>query len=475
MANGQPPLEKVRVAVVGAGPCGLAATKTLIDAGLDVTCFEMSESIGGHWVYDNPNGRSAAYKSLTTNTTKHMSRFSDFEMPRDWPELPPHHLVREWFESYIDHFGFRDVIRTSHTVLSASPDENGWALRIKHDNREETLRFDALIAASGNYWADKVPDLPGHFDGECFHAHAYRSPNEPVDTIGKRVLVVGSGNTGCEIALELQQSGAVRVLMSARSGNWIMPKYVEGPDGKVPVARNAPLSHPTDTVPWFFRMLPRTLRESLFTRIAGVAMRRMFGGHVARLERGGLPPAPDNPLGKRPAIADGLADALESGVIEARGRITHIDGNKVTFDRGEAADIDVIICATGYSLEYPYLASEVMDTSHDDVSLYLGCMHPTHHNLFVVGVSRPTGAFWPIAEAQSKFIGELLSGSYRLPKQNRIGRLTGPILKRTAFNPALYGLTLREELARGRRRAKKQKTVSSTGRRYRNASDAQVV
>ena len=121
-----------RVCVVGAGPAGLVSTKTLLGAGLDVDCVEMSPVIGGHWAIDNPNGRSAAYRSLETNTTHAMSRLSDFEMPADWPDFPGHALVREWFESYVDAFGFRDRIALRSEVVSARPqDPSGWRVSLR--------------------------------------------------------------------------------------------------------------------------------------------------------------------------------------------------------------------------------------------------------------------------------------------------------------------------------------------------------
>ena len=102
-----------RICVVGAGPSGLTTTKTLLEADLDVDCFEMSPFVGGHWVLNNPNGLAASYASLCTNTPKGMSRFSDFSMPEEWPNFPTHTQVREWLESYVDTFGFREHIYTS--------------------------------------------------------------------------------------------------------------------------------------------------------------------------------------------------------------------------------------------------------------------------------------------------------------------------------------------------------------------------
>ena len=216
--------------MVGAGPAGLVSAKTLLGAGLEVDCLEMSPEIGGHWVIDNPNGRSAAYRSLETNTTLAMSRLSDYEMPADWPDFPGHARVREWFESYVDAFGFRERIRLHSEVLSAQPlAPSGWRVEVRTANGTIARpRYDALVACSGNYWSPRAPAIPGEFEGEQLHAQRYRDPWTPVAMRGKRVLVVGIGNTGCELACEIAQAGAEAVFVCARSGTWIMPKRIDG-------------------------------------------------------------------------------------------------------------------------------------------------------------------------------------------------------------------------------------------------------
>jgi glutathione S-transferase len=129
-------VEMTRVCVVGAGPAGLVATRTLVGAGLEVDCFEMSPEIGGHWVIDNPNGRSAAYRSLETNTTHRMSRLSDYEMPAEWPDFPGHALVRQWFEDYVDRSGFRARIALRTEVVSARPEQpSGWRVQARGGGR----------------------------------------------------------------------------------------------------------------------------------------------------------------------------------------------------------------------------------------------------------------------------------------------------------------------------------------------------
>ena len=136
----------------------------------------------------------------------------------------------------------------------------------------------------------------------------------------------------------------------------------------------------------------------------------------------------------------------------ARLGIERFEGKEVVWNDGTRERADVVLCATGYHLRYPYLPADLVDTRDDDLTLFLGAMHPRRHDLFVLGVSRPTGGFWPIAEVHAQFAAALLSGRYALPWQREIDRRAEPILRRRAFNPALYGLAMREELARGARR-----------------------
>jgi cation diffusion facilitator CzcD-associated flavoprotein CzcO len=442
MVNGQTP----RVCVVGAGPSGLTTTKTLLEAGLDVDCYDISPHIGGHWVIENPNGKSSAYRSLRTNTTKRMSRFSDFDMPADWPEFPSYDYVRKWLESYVDAFGFRTNISTGTEVVSAIPRaKGGWQVTLECNGNRSTKSYDALVAASGSYWDQQLPTWPGHFDGTIFHAQDYLDPSTPHDTKGKNVIIVGVGNTGCELACEIARSDAQNVYLSARSGTWIMPKTIDG----VPAAEGVPMNHPTDEVPVELQQLPEDEREQLLEHLASQKIKENYGERMQRFEALGMPATPDQPLLKRPTMSQGLLEHLEKGDLRVMPAIAELKGDYVVFDNGEAIQAELIIAATGYKLTYPYLSQDVADTSGNDLTLFCGIVAPDRHDLFFIGVSRPSGAFWPIAEAQAKFVASLLSGAYALPAQGEIERRARPMLNRPAMSPGLYGLALREELAGG--------------------------
>jgi cation diffusion facilitator CzcD-associated flavoprotein CzcO len=380
-------------------------------------------------------------------------------MPADWPDFPDHARVRAWFESYVDAFGFRDRIALRTEVVSARPQQpSGWLVSLRGpDGVQSERRYDALVACSGSYWHPRMPAIPGDFEGELFHAQHYRDPATPVDLRGKRVLVIGIGNTGCELASEIAAGGAETVLLSARSGTWIMPKRMNGR----PTAARAPMMHPCDPIPTPMRVLPRSAREWLFGRIGGRMIRKMLGERMQRFAALGLPPPPANPQDKRATICDPILSALESGAVVARPGIERFAGKEVIFQGGTRERADVVLCATGYHLRYPYLPADLVDTRADDLTLFLGTMHPRRHDLFVIGVSRPTGGFWPIAEVHAQVAAARLSGRYALPAQREIDRRSRPILRRRAFNPALYGLEVKEELARGARRAARRTKSTS--------------
>ena len=439
-----------RACVVGAGPAGLIATRTLTAAGVDVDCIELSSGVGGTWRIDNPNERSPAYRSLETNTTKAMSRLSDFKMPEDWPDFPGHARVLEWFESYVEHFGFGDRIELSSEVCEATPLEpGGWRVVVRGpDGEQSERRYDALLAASGSYWSPRMPEFPGSLEGQVLHAQAYRGPEVPCSTRGKRVVVVGIGNTGCELSCEIADAEADAVFLSARSGAWILPKRRDGR----PAAEGAPMMNPSDPVAPALRLLPEGLRQRLFEAMTARIFARMMGERMQRLQQLGLPPPPPGPFDKRPTVCDPILAALESGAVVAKPAIERLDGKQVVFVDGSRVDADLVLCATGYHLRYPYLPADLVDTRDDDLKLFLGTMHPTRHDLFVLGVSRPTGAFWPIAEVQARFVASLLGGRYALPRQRGIERRSRLLFGGPPVNPALYALAIDEELRRGARR-----------------------
>jgi len=191
-------------AVIGAGSSGIAAAKALHERGIPFTCFEASDRVGGNWVFANKNGMSAAYRQLFINTSRERMEYSDYPMPKSYPDFPHHAQIAAYFDGYVEHFGFRDRIRFETIVRHAARlPGGGWELTLGDGSVE---RFDALLVANGHHWDARWPEpmFRGHetFAGVQMHAHDYRDSDI---FAGRRVLVLGMGNSAMDIPCELSR------------------------------------------------------------------------------------------------------------------------------------------------------------------------------------------------------------------------------------------------------------------------------
>jgi len=383
-----------RVAVIGAGPCGLAALKALNDARLSVQCFEKSDRVGGNWVFKNKNGQSSAYRSLHINTSRERMQFRDFPMPKHYPDYPKHDLIARYFQDYADAFGLEQQIRFETSVERAEPrPAGGFRLALSSGAVED---FDALVVANGHHWDPAWPEpaIAGEFSGLELHSHAYLDPDEPHALRGKRILVVGMGNSAMDIACELGHPGvAEQVWLSARRGAWVLPKYAFGK----PIDQNSIL-------PAFLPAGMRRALAELWYRLA-----------VGRPEDFGLP-KPDHRLDQaHPTISSDILTRLGSGDVRAKPALIRRDGQRVHFSDGSAETVDAIIYATGYNVSFPFFSSELLALAGNDLPLFLRIFPLDREDLCFVGLAQPVGAVMPLAEAQAKLIAERLTGSYDLP------------------------------------------------------------
>jgi dimethylaniline monooxygenase (N-oxide forming) len=203
-------------AVIGAGSSGIAAAKALHERGVPFQVFETSDRVGGNWVFGNRNGMSAAYRQLHINTSRDRMEYSDFPMPKSYPDYPHHTQIAAYFDAYVDHFGFRDRIGFETSVRHAQRRGDGvWELALSAGTVE---RFDALLVANGHHWDPRWPEpmFPGHetFTGTQIHAHDYR---DNVLFAGRRALILGMGNSAMDIAVEASYV-AERTFLAARRG-----------------------------------------------------------------------------------------------------------------------------------------------------------------------------------------------------------------------------------------------------------------
>ncbi len=234
----------------------------------------------------------------------------------------------------------------------------------------------------------------------------------------KRVLVVGLGNSGCEIAAELSRHADV--FLSARSGNYVFPRLKPG---------QATPPHPSDPVAWPFRLLPVRARDALFRSIFTRALARMASAGP-RPETLGLPPLPPDPFQKRAVVNDEILRLIADGRIHPKPDIRSLRGREVEFSDGSHTAFDAIVFATGYRLSLPYLTNDVLGVDDPaDLRLYQGIMHPRHPRLFVVGVMRVFCSIWPLAEQQAIWIAARLLDRFPLPSARAIERRAYSILR----------------------------------------------
>jgi dimethylaniline monooxygenase (N-oxide forming) len=444
-----------KTCIIGAGSSGIAAAKVLSECGVPFDCFEKSDRVGGNWVFQNTNGMSSAYRSLHINTSRDKMAYSDFPMPREFPDYPHHAQIAAYFDAYVEHFGFRDHIQFSTGVKRVERTaDHLW--KVVLESGEQRL-YDALIAASGHHWDPRWPEpaYPGSFDGKQFHSHYYIDPTDPVDCMGKNVLVVGFGNSALDIACELGRKGVARNLfLSQRRGYWVIPKYTAGE------VLDAHVVHPSQDPPWWQRYLPSDLMRSL--------VERRLASTAGRPEQFGLP-KPDHPLlSTHPAVSQELYIRLGSGDIKSKPGVRELRPFQVAFVDGSVEDIDVIIWCTGYKISFPFFDEGVLAAPGNDIALWKRMIDPRFLNLFFVGLVQPLCAMMPLAEEQSKFIANYLIGRYALPPvevmhaeriemhERAKSRYVSTPRHTIQINCGEYTYDLRRELVKGLRRASAQ-------------------
>lgn len=375
-----------RFAVIGAGAAGLCAAKHLIDAGIDVTIFEIGSHIGGLWVYENDNGRSSAYRSLHINSEAKVSSFRDFPFPPDAPWYPDHAEMKRYFEAYADHFDLRRRIRFNSPVVNV--EQRGGGLAVRLENGVEEV-FDGVVAASGHQSDPRHPTETENFTGQYLHAHDYRVP-EPFT--GKRVMVIGPGNSGVDVAADIC-SVTEHTVLCARSPVLIMPRLMFGkPQSRTLVAIEKPW------MPWPIRIWARAV------------LTRMFHGPM---EQWGFrtPKTRTHPI-SHPTLISHMA----WGRITAKPGIKSVNGEQVTFVDGTSDRFDAIIAATGYVTNFPYLAPEMWPLRGTRPLLYRRVVHPEMPGLYFVGLFDASGGSnIRMMDDQSEYVAEIASGKVRVP------------------------------------------------------------
>ncbi len=376
--------------LIGAGSSGIAVVKALKEHRIPFDCFEKSDRIGGNWVFGNRNGMSAAYRDLFINTSRERMEYSDFPMPKSYPDFPHHTQIAEYFDAYVDHFGLREHITFETGVQRAAlTDEHTWEVTL---DTGETRRYDALLVANGHHWDPRWPEpaFPGSdtFEGVQMHAHSY------VDNsifAGRNVVVLGMGNSAMDIAVESSYVAA-RTYLAARRGAWIVPKYIFG--RPVDQMKNDP-------------RIPFSIRQ----RVIGTLIKAYSGSP----ERYGLP-KPDHRFGEaHPTVSGRILDRVQHGTVVPKPNIAALEGGRVRFADGTVVDADVVVYCTGYKISFPFFDDLLLAAPDNHIELFRRVFHPDFANLAFIGLLQPLGALMPLAELQGEWVSDYLCGQYALP------------------------------------------------------------
>ncbi|XP_044528291.1 dimethylaniline monooxygenase [N-oxide-forming] 3-like isoform X2 [Gracilinanus agilis] len=334
-----------KVAIIGAGSCGLPAIKCCLDEGLEPTCFEKSDDIGGLW----------KFQTLVSRIKKR----PDFSITGQWD------------------------------------------IETEKDGKQESAVFDGVLICSGHHVYPNLPkdDFPGlkRFKGESYHSRKYKGPE---GFKGKRVLVIGLGNSGCDIATELSHTAA-QVVISSRSGSWIMSRVWD------------------DGYPWdmlYINRFDNFLRNNLPTVIADWWYTKKMNARFKH-ENYGLMPL-FGTLRKEPVFNDELPARIICGTISIKPNVKEFTESSAVFHDGTVFEaIDTVIFATGYGYAYPFLDDSIVKSKNNEVTLFKGIFPPNLEKptLAVIGLIQSLGAAIPTVDLQARWAVKVIKGTCPLP------------------------------------------------------------
>jgi len=365
-----------RYAVIGAGPSGLAAARALQKRGIAVDGYEASHGVGGLWDITNP--RSTMYESAHLISSRTTTEFAEFPM-RTRVDYPGHRALKHYFQDYAEHFGLTALFRFDTEVVRLEPRDDGWDLTSVGPGGEEVRWYAGVVLANGTLAKPNTPVFHGEFSGELLHTSGYTSPEQ---LRGRRVLLIGAGNSGCDIAVDAVHHAA-SVDMSVRRGYHFVPRYLFG--------------RPSDTLNQG-RPLPPRLKQAVDSRVL-----RAFTGDPVRF---GFPKPDHRIYESHPIVNTLVLHHLGQGDLRIRPDVERFDGAAVRFRDGSADDYDLVLLATGYTLDYPFVAREHLHWRGAAPRLFLNIFPASFNGLFVMGMIEASGIGWQGRYEQA----ELLAG-----------------------------------------------------------------
>jgi hypothetical protein len=359
------------MALIGAGPVGLCVAKALKTHKIEYEQLEADGDVGGNWYH-------GVYSTAHIISSRKTTEYADYPMPVFYPDFPSAEQMLDYLRDYADHFELRERIQFNTKVLMALPLADGrWELQLLGGERRV---YKGVIVCNGHHWDKKFPSYPGIFTGAILHSKDYKSPFQ---LIGKRVLVIGGGNSACDVASEAARVGD-SCSLSLRRGYWFLPKTMLGVPSVELIKPWAPV--------WMQRLLLR------------FALRLIVG----RYEDYGLPKPDHKIFEAHPTINSELLHYIRHGRIEPRPDVARYDGNVVHFTDGTNDEFDLIVCGTGFHVSFPFLPGGLVPTRGGIADLYGGMFLADCKNLYIVGTAQLRYGFGPVVTPGADLLARLI-------------------------------------------------------------------
>jgi putative flavoprotein involved in K+ transport len=370
------------VAIVGAGPSGLAAAGELRRVGIDPVILERANGVAAAW--------RARHDHLRLNTHRVLSHQPGMRIPRSSGPYP----TRDDYVAYLERYAAPMRIRFGTMVSRIDRAERGWRLCLKDNDPVTTAH---VIVATGPDAVPVIPTWPGlsGYTGDVIHAGQFRNVS---DVTGKAVLVVGPGNSGVDLLNHLVGSAAGHLWLSARSGMNLAPKTFGG----VPTHLSAAAS----------RRLPIRAQDKLLRAIQVLAFGDLTRFGYPRAQLGAFSRAASD--GVTVAVDDGFVKGLKHGRVVMKPKIVHFDGAQVQFGDGTRCSPDVLICATGYRPDLAGLVGHLMDLDKFGMPPFTGpTASPEHPGLWFFGLDRSIYGNMNVHRRQARQLGTLIADRRR--------------------------------------------------------------
>ncbi|MGZ0711470.1 flavin-containing monooxygenase (plasmid) [Coraliomargarita sp. W4R53] len=377
-----------RYAIIGAGPSGLSAARALQRAGIAFDAYEASSSVGGLWDIENP--RSTMYESAHLISSRTTTEFAEFPM-NSTADYPSHRTLVQYFRDFADHFGLTEQFRFETRVTSVDKDADGeWMLKATGPDGDIAQRYTGVILANGTLAEAHVPTFTGEFAGEIMHTSAYKSAQQ---LKGKRVLIIGAGNSGCDIAVDAVHHAA-SIDMSVRRGYYFVPRYLFG--------------KPADTLNQG-KPLPARMKQFIDKRVL-----QAFTGDPVHF---GFPKPDYKIYESHPIVNTLILNHLGQGDLHIRADIDRFDGDTVHFRDGSSGEYDLVLLATGYTLDYPFVPRAELNWTGWSPKLFLNVFPPSFNGLYVMGMIEASGIGWQGRYEQAELIAEYLLANEEHPER----------------------------------------------------------